>query len=52
MCALLVASKISLEWADNQYWCTLSQVVTELVKYTTPKKKEKVSASEMQNFIQ
>ena len=51
MCALLVASKIPLEWADNQYWCTLSQVVTELIKYTTPKKKEKVSASEMQNFI-
>ena len=51
MCALLGASKIDLNWADNQYWCTLLDVIREYSKLMTPKEKRKVTASEMQAFI-
>lgn len=55
MVATLTIARIDLEWADNQYWSTLYQVVEEINKIMQPKEKEtkkvKVSASQMQNFI-
>lgn len=51
MCALLGTSKIPLEWADNQYWCTLTRIFNETAKMLAPKKKEKVTAQQMQSFI-
>lgn len=53
MVATLTIARIDLEWADNQYWSTLYQVVEEINKIMQPKetKKVKVSASQMQNFI-
>ena len=51
MVALLSVAGVDLEWAENQYWCTLSDVIGEIVKVKTPKKKEKVTASQMGGFI-
>ncbi len=51
MVAILCAIGVDLNWADNQYWSTLSRVVGETTKLRTPKKKEKVTASQMTNFI-
>ena len=51
MVATLSVLGIDLEWADNQYWSTLLGVIREATEIRTPKKKEKVSAKEMQNFI-
>ena len=51
MIASLCALGIDLNWADDQYWITLLQVIGESVKLRTPKKKEKVSASAMQKYI-
>ena len=51
MVASLCALGIDLNWADNQYWCILLDVIGETVKLRTPKKKEKVSVSAMQKYI-
>ena len=51
MVASLSVLGIDLEWAENQYWSTLTRVIGEIVKIRTPKKKEKVSASQMSKFI-
>lgn len=51
MSANLCVLGIDLKWADEQYWCTLLNIVREVADIRTPKKKEKVSASGMQNFI-
>lgn len=51
MSANLCVLGIDLNWADEQYWCTLLNIVREVADIRTPKKKEKVSASGMQNFI-
>lgn len=51
MVASLCALGIDLNWADEQYWSVLLEVIGEAVKLRTPKKKEKVSASAMQKFI-
>jgi hypothetical protein len=47
----LCVAKIDLEWADEQYLSTLFKVIREVNKIYTPKKKEKVSASEMAKHI-
>lgn len=52
MSANLCVLGIDLNWADEQYWCTLLKVVREITDIRTPKKKEKITASGMQNFIQ
>ena len=53
MCATLSIAKIDMEWADNQYWSTLFAVIREKTSMLMPKqvKKEKMSATQMQNFI-
>lgn len=51
MVASLCVLGIDLEWADDQYWSTLINVVGEIVKIRTPKKKEKVTAVQMKGFI-
>lgn len=51
MVALLSVLHIDLNWADDQYWCTLLAVIRETNIIRTPKKKEKVTASEMQQLI-
>ena len=51
MVASLSVLGIDLTWADHQYWSTLIKVVGEIVKIRTPKKKEKVTASQMKGFI-
>lgn len=51
ICSLLCVAKIDLNWADDQYLSTLFKLIGELNKIYTPKKKEKVSASEMARFI-
>ena len=51
MSAYLCALGVDLEWADNQYWTTLVQLIREATEIRTPKKKEKISASQMQKFI-
>lgn len=51
MVCSLSALGIDLEWAEDQYWCTLLNVMGEMVKLRTPKKKEKISASQMKGFI-
>ena len=40
-----------MKWADEQYLSTLFKVLREISKVYTPKKKEKVSASEMSKHI-
>lgn len=51
MVASLSVLGIDLEWADHQYWSTLIRVIGESMKIRTPKKKEKVTASQMKGFI-
>lgn len=51
MVALLCVAKVDLNWAEDQYLSTLLKVLGEINKVYTPKKKEKVTASEMRNFI-
>ena len=51
MVASLSVLGIDLEWADDQYWSMLLNVIGEAVKIRTPKKKEKVNASQMKGFI-
>ena len=51
MVASLSVLGIDLEWAEDQYWSTLIRVIGEIVKIRTPKKKQKVTASEMGGFI-
>ena len=51
MVASLCALHIDLQWAEDQYWSTLLNVIGEITKMRTPKKKTKVSANEMQRFI-
>lgn len=51
MVSSLCVLGIDLEWADNQYWSTLIKVIGEIVKIRTPKKKEKVTASQMSKYI-
>lgn len=51
MVALLSMAEVDLEWADGQYWTTLFNVFKEITILRTPKKKQKVTASQMQNFI-
>lgn len=51
MVAALCMAHIDLEWAENQYWCTLLKVIREMNKLTAPKEKKKVSASDMQKHI-
>ena len=51
MVASLCALGIDLNWADDQYWSTLLNVIGEMTKLRTPKKMEKVSAPQMQKYI-
>ena len=51
MSAHLCVLGVDLEWADEQYWTTLLKIVREITEIRKPRKKEKVSASNMQNFI-
>jgi hypothetical protein len=51
MVALLSVAGVDLEWAENQYWATLSSVIGEIAIIKTPKKKQKVTASQMSGFI-
>lgn len=51
MVALLSVAGVDLEWAEDQYWSTLSNIIGEITKIKTPKKKEKVTASQMGGFI-
>lgn len=51
MVAVLSTAKVDLEWADDQYWCTLLKVIREIAKINAPKEKKKVSAGEMSHFI-
>lgn len=51
MVAALCMAKIDLNWAEDQYWCTLLKVIREITKLNAPRQKEKVSASQMQKYI-
>ena len=54
MTSRLVVAKVDLEWADNQYWITLTNVIGELnklIKLPEQKKKEKLKPSEAQKYI-
>lgn len=51
MTASLCVLGVDLEWADNQYWSMLLNVIGEIVKIRTPKKKEKVSSKDITKFI-
>lgn len=51
MIALMTTAGIDLEWADGQYWTTLFDIIKNITILRTPKKKEKVSASKMAQFI-
>lgn len=51
MVSSLCVLGIDLQWAENQYWSTLINVIGEIVKIRTPKKQQKVTASEMRGFI-
>lgn len=51
MVARLCVARIDLTWADEQYLPTLLNVMGEVSKIYTPKKKEKVTASEMKKHI-
>ena len=48
MCSV---AKVDLNWADNQYFSTLFNVLGEITKTLTPKEKKKVTAMEAQKFI-
>lgn len=52
MVASLVLAKIDLAWADNQYWCTLFEVIREINKAITPKEKKKLTANDMAKFVE
>ena len=49
--ALCSVAKIDLNWADNQYFTTLFNVLGEISKTLTPKEKKKITASEASQFI-
>ena len=51
MCASLLATKIDLNWADNQHLSTLIDIVGEYSKLFTKKEKKKVNAEQMKRFI-
>lgn len=51
MVASLSIAKIDLNWADDQYWSVLFNVIREVNQILTPKKKEKVTAEKMRSFI-
>lgn len=48
---MLNASKIPLDWAESQYWCTLVEVVSEQSKLFKKPQKKKVGSVHMNNFI-
>lgn len=51
MVAILINAGIDLNWADNQWWCTLFSIINDISKSREQPKKEKVSPAEMQRFI-
>lgn len=51
MVATLSVLGVDLVWAEDQYWSTLSRVIGEMNRIRTPKKKEKVSANQISQFI-
>lgn len=51
MTSMLCVAKVSLEWADNQYWITLFNVVGEVSKLYAPKEKKPISTSEASKYI-
>jgi hypothetical protein len=51
MTALLGVAKMDLNWADDQYWSTLFDVLREYTKIITPKEKRPVTAGDMTKFI-
>lgn len=51
MVASLCVLGVDLNWADDQYWSTLVNIIGASARIRTPKKKEKVSAPSMQKFI-
>lgn len=51
MCAMLVAYKVDLDWAQNQYWTTLFAVISESQKMRQKPQKKKATATDMSRFI-
>jgi len=49
--AYLSLFKIDLRWADNQYTYRLFELMRDITNITNPPKREKISASEITNFI-
>ena len=48
---MLTIAKIDLNWAEDQYWCTLLKCVREINRLHTPSKKEKLTKEEAKNYI-
>jgi len=51
MVSSLVVARIDLNWADEQYWVTLTNVIRDMNKSMQPKEKRKLKVSEAQKFI-
>ena len=48
---MLCVAKVDLNWADNQYWKVLFNVVGEISKVYAPKEKKPITTSEASNYI-
>lgn len=51
MVATLCVAKVDLNWAEDQYWSTLFNVIGDLSKIYTKKEKRKLKASEANRFV-
>lgn len=49
--ASLLATKCDLNWADNQYLCTITDVLSEYAELFSKKEKKKVDTNTMKHFI-
>ena len=51
VCASLSMARIDLNWADDQYFTTLMNILDEYAKIGKKPEKKKVGASEIGKFI-
>lgn len=51
VCATLAMARIDLNWADNQYFATLMDILEEYSKIGKKPEKKKVGASDIGKFI-
>lgn len=51
MTSYLVLSEIDLQWAEEQYWYELANLIKYVSIAKTPKEKKKITNEQMKNFV-